>query len=147
MLRPRQATDRAFAHVLAIISAWIGDHCTPFFLVKFFKKVFPRPKLHNSAYVLETVKLQENIYIGEYGYGAALYPISSLTTPAFALTQKQQFLIFPLRFFSRSRWVEETIGDNPVRRNVTNLQQYELRVEDSDIEHWSDISSEEDHIS
>lgn len=100
LLRP--ADDRAFARVLGIVSVWIEDHCTPFMFVRFFQKV------HAKQQLLDCISTQEKIHVGTSGkMGSALYPLSCLSAPALSMSLKNdEHYIFPLKFFSRSRWLE-----------------------------------------
>ena len=149
LLRPYNCTDRAFVHVQAIVSAWSYDHCTPFVLVRFFRSIKCRKKAQNSAYLLSVIKLQEHIYLGDYGsFGAALYPVSTITAPALALRCQNNFVIFPLKFFSRSRWIE-TISEEAAPKQSSDLSteteyDYKENEDFSDLEHWSNISSNPD---
>lgn len=146
LLRPSNCTDRAFVHVQAIVSAWLYDHCTPFLLVRFFRKIKSRKKAQNAAYHLSLIKLQEQIYLGDYGsFGAALYPVSTITAPALALRCQDNFLIFPLKFFSRSRWIETIFEESPPQQSsdLRTETEYEYKENEdfSDLESWSNISN------
>jgi len=125
LLRPCKSNDRAFVRVLGILSVWIRDHCTPFMFVKFFQTVRSLKIQKNSRYLLDSVETQEPIFVGEHGsMGAALYPVSCLMAPALLLSHNNsEHLILPLKFFTRSRWLDEG------RLQVSETKLYQIIIE------------------